>query len=312
MSPGTQPAAAGARQPYAQVALPVRTWVQEQLGAPVVHAETQDGGMSPGCAARLRAADGATAFVKAVSAESNPRTPKLFRHEIAVLSRLPPAEYRPDLLATYDDGTWVALLFADVDGDHPDLRDADQAAAVWSTVEAQARELTPAPDGLEIDILADNTRRWADGWATMAADPAGRLPAWATPRVDGLTDRVAALADRLSTESLCHWDVRNDNLLLRADGSVVIFDWGMARRGPSWGDLFMLCLAWADHPRFDEDVARLDADPHVVTDLLLGLGGWLALRSSEPAPPGIPTMPAFQRREANRLLIAAERRLSRE
>ncbi|MFT4081246.1 MAG: hypothetical protein QM638_01545 [Nocardioides sp.] len=42
----------------------------------------QIGGMSPGCAARVRGADGTRAFVKAVGADLNPDTPTLFRREI--------------------------------------------------------------------------------------------------------------------------------------------------------------------------------------------------------------------------------------
>jgi hypothetical protein len=172
MSARTRPSAAGVHRPYDEIPDRVRAWVDERLGAPVRTATTQSGGMSPGCAARLRAADGRTAFVKVVGAETNPRTPELFRHELGVLSHLSPAPYRPDVLATYDDGDWVALLLEDVDGQHPNLRDQDQVDAVWSTVATQARELTPPPAGLAIDTLADNARLWAGGWDTMAADPA--------------------------------------------------------------------------------------------------------------------------------------------
>jgi aminoglycoside phosphotransferase len=309
MTRGAAPSAVGVRQSYADISPVVRRWVDDQLGASVIEARTQQGGMSPGCAARLRTADGRAAFVKAVSADTNPRTPELFRHEIAVLSRLAPVDYRPALLATYDDGTWVAVLLEDVEGVHPDLDDPSHAAAVWSMVEAQSRELTPPPRDLRLDTAADGARRWAEGWATMSAGPDTHLPDWATQRFDELLQRVQTLDDRLPVDSLCHWDVRNDNLLLRPDGSVVIVDWGMARLGPAWSDLFVLCLTWADRPEFDVLADRVDADPEVVTDLLLALGGWGALQSTEPAPPGIPTMRAFQRREAERFLSAAHRRL---
>jgi len=268
--------------------------------------------MSPGCAARLRTAAGRNAFVKAVGPDLNPQTPELFRHEIGVLSTLRPAAYRPQVLGHHDDGDWVALLLEDVDGHHPDLDDPAQADTVWSTVATQSTELTPPPAGLAITTLADNARRWAGGWATMAADPARFLPEWALAQADELAERATALAGRLPVESLCHWDVRNDNLLMRPDGTTVIVDWGMSRLGPRWADLFLLSLAWADRPEFDARVATIDADPTTVTDLLIGLGGWLAFRSTHDAPPGLPTMPAFQRREARRILSAARRRLDKE
>ncbi|HYJ67502.1 MAG TPA: aminoglycoside phosphotransferase family protein [Nocardioidaceae bacterium] len=308
MSVGAGPSAAGVHQSYDVIPNRVRAWVDKQLDAPVHTAMTQAGGMSPGCAARLRTADGRGAFVKAVGSVLNPRTPELFRHEITVLSHLAPAPYRPDVLATYDDGDWVALLLADVDGRHPDLSDPVEADAVWTTVAAQSRELTPPPAGLAVDTLADGIRVWAGGWTTMADDPAP-LPPWAQSRVGEFIERLTTLPDRMPTESLCHWDVRDDNLLLRADGTVAIVDWGMARFGPAWADLFMLCLAWVDQPEFDLRVADVGADTVTVTDLLLAIGGWLALRSTQPAPPGLPTLPEFQRRESRRILTGAHRRL---
>jgi len=308
----SQPSATGVRLAYERIPERVRAWVEHQLGSPITSADTQSGGMSPGCAARLRTADGRTAFVKAVGTDLNPQTPGLFRHEIRVLSRLGPADYRPRVLGHHDDGDWVALLLEDVDGRHPDLDDPAQADAVWSTVQAQATELTPQPAGLAIRTLADNARRWADGWATMAAEPTRFLPDWAAGRADELHERATRLVERLPVESLCHWDVRNDNLLIRADGTVVIVDWGMSRLGPRWADLFLLSLAWADRPEFDARAVMLDADPATVTDVLIGLGGWLAYRSTHDPLPGLPTMPAFQRREGRRILSAARRRLDKE
>lgn len=299
---GGAPSAVGVHQPYDEIPVHVRAWVDEQLDSRVLTAATQAGGMSPGCAARLRTDDGRTAFVKAVGTALNPRTPSLFRHEIAILSELTPAPYRPDVLATYDDGDWVALLLEDVDGRHPDLSDPVEADVVWTTVATQSRELTPPPDGVTLDTLAEGVRVWAGGWASMADDPAP-LPPWARPRIGEFTERLATLPDRMPTESLCHWDIRDDNLLLGSDGTVTIVDWGMARLGPTWADLFMLSMAWVDQPEFDARAAALEAD------LLLTIGGWLAFRSAQPAPPGLPTLPDFQRREARRVLTGALRRL---
>ena len=78
--------AVGVRTPYADIPAQVRHRVESRLGSPVVASITQPGGMSPGCAARLRLANGGRAFVKAVGASLNPQSPDLFRAEIAVLS----------------------------------------------------------------------------------------------------------------------------------------------------------------------------------------------------------------------------------
>jgi len=304
-----QPRAVGIRLPYEQTPPAVRRWVETELGAPVVESRTSLGGMSPGCEARLRLADGRRAFVKAVGADLNPVTPTLFRHEIEVLDHLDPAPYRPGVVATYDDGSWVALLLEDIEGRHPDLSSASVADAVWRTVAAQTEELTPPPRGLRVLRLSESVMRWCESWSGLAAHPGRCLPDWATQDFDRLRDLVTRLPDRLPVETLCHWDVRDDNLLVRADGSVLIFDWGMARLGPRWADLFALCLEWAETPDFDQRIARTAADPVTVTDLLLGLGGHLAFGATQPAPPGLPTLPAFRRREAARFLAGAWRRL---
>src|SRR4051794_38862841 len=99
----TGPAAAGVRVAYDALPPAVRGWVETTLASPVVHAQTQLGGFSPGVAARLVCADGTRAFVKAVSAEANPDTPRLHRRESQVLRVLPVDLPVPRLLASYDE-----------------------------------------------------------------------------------------------------------------------------------------------------------------------------------------------------------------
>ncbi len=110
------PRAVGVRAPWVAMPDHVRAWVADTLGSPVVEAPDQVGGMSPGCATRLVCEDGTRAFVKAVGVELNPMTPILFRREITVLSLIGSHELWADLLASYDDGDWVAVLLEDVEG----------------------------------------------------------------------------------------------------------------------------------------------------------------------------------------------------
>src|SRR3954466_13294133 len=117
----TGPVAEGVRLPYDGLSAGVRGWVDDRLGSRVVSAETQPGGFSPGVAARLVCADGSRAFVKAVSADTDPHSPPLHRREIEVLQLLPADLPVPRLLAAYDEPPWVALLIEDVDGQQPRL-----------------------------------------------------------------------------------------------------------------------------------------------------------------------------------------------
>ena len=311
------PRAVGERVDLDAIPARVRSWLESELGGRIAAAATQVGGMSPGPAARIVLDTGERYFVKAVGPELNRGTPRLFRHEVAVLRALPPADYRASLVTAYDDGEWVALLLDDVEGRHPDLSDPMTLSAARAVVRAQSRELTPDPVRLEGESLAGSVRRWHGTIAAAGSEVRALLPAWWLDRSDELLARIWSLSERLPEESWCHLDVRDDNLLQRPDGSVVIVDWGMSRPGPPWVDEVLLDLHDVTSPVFDERVAALPAygvaSDHdrdaAVTDLLLALGMSLAVVAHGPSPEGLPRLMSFRREESRRLLTGAARRL---
>jgi hypothetical protein len=67
----------------------VRGGVVERVGACVVEAESQEGGFSPGVAARLLLDDGRRVFVKAVGPRPNLEAPSVHRRESMVAVRDP-------------------------------------------------------------------------------------------------------------------------------------------------------------------------------------------------------------------------------
>ncbi|MDP9442897.1 MAG: aminoglycoside phosphotransferase family protein [Actinomycetota bacterium] len=281
------------------------------LGSPVVEAVGQQAGMSPGCAARVRVRSGRRAFVKAVGAELNADSVALFRHEADVLTRLPRAPRRPALIAAYDEQGWAALVLEDVDGRHPNLANPVEAELVWHTVERQCRELTPPPDGLQPGTVGDTLTRWLRRWTAVVEEPPPYVPDGIVRRFDPLSGRVATLPERVGESTLCHFDIRDDNLLIRPDGGVVVVDWGMTRLGPAWTDLFGSALEWVDTVEFDRRMGaaaeRFDASEDTVTDLLLLFAGAQSWRGEQDPPPGLPTLPAFCRREAVRMWSGHER-----
>ncbi|MBA3780279.1 MAG: phosphotransferase [Nocardioides sp.] len=308
------PRAVGVRAPYAAMPERVRAWVDETLGSPVVEAAEQTGGMSPGCATRLVCADGSRAFVKAVGPELNPDTPTLFRRERAVLEMLGRHELWAQLLAAYDDGDWVALLLEDVEGTPPDLDDDATMSRLLSETDALTQELgrRDVPNDPLIDTLASRFRIWADALDDVDRIPGLLVPGWVREAAPELAVSVRALADG-QMDRLVHWDIRNDNLLQRPDGSLVFVDWGGAHLGPPWADPLLARLERVEHPWFDDHLMESPALAALgddgVTAWLAGFGTFLAFRSTVALDVNLPTLQAFRLTESRRAFTAAARRL---
>lgn len=313
----TAPRAVGVRLAYEAVPAPVRDWVETTLGSPVVATAEQVGGMSPGCATRLTCADGTRAFVKAVGAELNPDTPGLFRREAAVLGHLGEHELWARLLASYDDGAWVALLIEDVEGRHPDFSDPVELQSVLAGVDRLSEVLQErsVPASVPLVELSQRFRLWADTLDSLPQAPPGTpVPAWVHGQAPAWAARLRDLAGQPDSH-VVHWDIRVDNLLRRPDGRTVFLDWGMAARGPAWADPLLARLERVDTPWFDESLAGsaalAAAGDEAVTAFLAGFGTHLAVRSVVAVDVNLPTLNDFRLRESQRILGAVARRTGR-
>ena len=313
----TAPRAVGVRLAYDEVPPAVRDWVAAELGSPVVATAEQVGGMSPGCATRLTCADGTRAFVKAVGSGLNPDTPGLFRREIGVLGHLGEHAMWARLLASYDDGEWVALLIEDVEGRHPDFSHPDELDAVLRGVDRLSEVLRERgiPESVDLVDVSFVFRKWADALATLGDAPAGTpVPDWLRSDPYGWADVLRAHAAR-PMEHVVHWDIRVDNLLRRPSGAVVFLDWGAAARGPGWADPLLARLERVDDPWFDASLAGspalAEAGDEVVSAFLAGFGAHLAVRSVVAVDVNLPTLNDFRIRESGRMLGAVTRRTGR-
>ncbi len=296
------PPAIGVRTPWHQLPASVRDGLETGLGAGVVDAVTQHGGFSPGVAARVRLADGRRAFVKAVSAETNAASPRMHRAEARCSAALPDTVPAPRLLTSYDDGTWVALAFEDVDGRQPRLPwRAEEFGRVLDAVDALGRVLTPAP--YDAPSVAEAKAGHFRGWHKLieaGAEDDDRLDPWVRANLRTLAGLAEPWAEHAAGETLVHGDLRADNMLVTADGRVVFVDWPHAVRGAPWLDLLIMlpCVRAQGGPD-PEDVftARPSgraADPEGVTAVLAALAGYFVRQASLPGPPGLPTLRAFQ------------------
>ena len=301
---GSAPPATGRRVGWGAAPVWLREEVETRLGARVAGAVTQVGGFSPGVAARLRLVDGRRVFVKAVGPEPNPDSPAAHRAEARNMALLPPSAPAPRLLWSFDRRGWVTLAFEDVDGAQPTLPwRPGQLRRVLEMVAAMAAALTPAPAGFP--TIGERLQDSFVGWRRLAAahaagdDDLAGLDPWAARHLDRLADVEAGWPRAAEGETLLHSDLRADNLLLTPT-RVVAVDWPWACVGAAWVDLLLLlpsvtmqggpdpAATFATHP------AAAGADPRAVTTALAAWAGFLVGGARLPAPPGLPTLRAFQ------------------
>lgn len=285
----------------------IRAAVQQILGSAVVDVVSQPGGFSSGTADRVRTAAGGTAFVKAMSQTMNAGAADLHRREAHITAALAAEVSVPQLLGFHDDGEWVVLVVEDVNGRHPALpwRDAE-LAAVLAALRDLAVRLTPSPVP-DIARAADILAEPFAGWQRITASPPADLDPWAARHLpllcDAATDGLAAL----SGDTLVHYDIRVGNLLLCADGRVMVVDWPWACRGPAWLDTLMLLVGVRHDGQVDGEAllqrgVTADVDPAVLTAVLIAQSGYFLDASRRPAPPGMDGLRPFQRAKADAML----------
>jgi hypothetical protein len=290
--------AGGVRVPYDALPSALHAWIDDVLGSPVTTATTQPGGFSPGVAARLRCEDGRRAFVKAVSAEANPHSPGMHRREARITTALPVEAPVPQLLASYDDGTWVALLLQDIEGRHPHLPwREDELDRVLGALDDLADLATPCPVAW-LENASDELVGLFDNWQLIDADTAASDP-WVGRHLDALVTLEEQWRAAISGDTLLHVDVRADNMLVD-DERVWLLDWPSAARGNPVFDLvsFAPSVGMQGGPQPEELLAMSRrgraADPDAVTALVAAVTGYFFRRASLPPPPGLPTVRAFQ------------------
>ncbi|MFI5730887.1 phosphotransferase family protein [Kribbella sp. NPDC051587] len=271
----------------------VRAWVSGALGSDVVSATTQQGGFSPGVAARLVTASGRRAFIKTVGTALNPKTPSLFRQEIVAVEAIGPLASAPRLLDVYDDGDWVGLLFEDISGwlpSHPWVQ--PEVDRVLDALAELTDALDPSP-WPEAPVVAVRSREFLSRWDQVLTDGLA-VPDWLEGRVEELAamaqDTLRVMADG---KALAHYDLRADNIIL-TDDRVVFIDWAHPGLGPRWTDTVIL---QADMRASPVRLPALPDDP-AITGFMAAIAGGQWWGAAQEAPPGLPTIRAWQREQA--------------
>lgn len=141
-------------------------------------------------------------------------------------------------LLRHDDATRT-LWLAFVEGVPPTALARAERSRAFEAVGAQLRHLAALPvpaDPVPLErAMAMRARAWLQrAPTTMVAG-----------EVDALLDEASAFAG--AWRRWCHRDVRDENLRVRPDGSVVLLDWGQSRPDAEESDLVRLARSAADH-----------------------------------------------------------------
>ncbi|AIY03756.1 MULTISPECIES: phosphotransferase family protein [Arthrobacter] len=304
---------------WSQLPQQVRAGVEEILGEAVVEAVSQPGGFSPGSADRVLLASGRRAFVKAVSADANATSPELHRREAVISAALPTAVPAPKFLGMYDDGTWVALVLADVPGRHP--QEPWVEAEVSTVLDALAGIVSlQLPSGLELNRHEESLSQAFLGWEKLTRRPMDgtdhAMDPWAAAHLAELAELAQKGVTALAGNSLVHGDLRADNILL-TEHRAVLLDWPWADIGSPWSDALAVLINvkttapdtnvehwFTAHPVFS------GASQDAINGVLAGYAGYFLDMSRRPAPPSITTLRSFQRKQGDAVLGWLRSRLS--
>ena len=271
----------------------VRRLVESRCGSPVSEAVSQTGGFTPGFASVLTCEDGTRHFVKAASVKAQRLFAHSYREEARKLAGLPPGLPAPRLLWVHDDD-WVVLGIDYVDGSMPARPwQPEELATCLDALEVVAERLTPAPADLGLDTFAEEFHTFSDAWVHVARvlpDLPHRAEAAALAR---------GYAEVTAGDTLVHTDIRDDNVLLDAEGLAWFCDWNWPVVGAAWLDTLFTLLG----PRgdgFDADALLAErpltrgVPPEDVDVVLAALAGYFFRQREEPVPPTSPWLRAHQ------------------
>jgi aminoglycoside phosphotransferase (APT) family kinase protein len=292
--PSTIPHGRTARRlEWAHLPPAVRAEIEDRCGSPVVEAVSQGGGFTPGFASVLTCADGSRHFVKAASTKAQRSFASSYREEARKLQALPHDVPAPRLLWTMD-GDWMVLGLEYVEARAPrrPWRVAELSRCL-DALEEVADRLTPVPEGLALDSMEVEISHWPALWDDVRAG-ADR------PHYDQAAALATSYAEVVGGQTLVHTDVRDDNVLLTADGRTLFCDWNWPVVGASWLDSVMLLIG----PRGDGlDVEAVIAERRLLRDvpadhldrLLAVLCGYFLKSAGDPVPPTSPHLRDVQR-----------------
>ena len=283
------------RLEWAHLPPTVRSAIGQRCGATVATATTQNSGFTPGFASVLECEDGSRHFVKAASTKAQRMFAEAYREEARKLATLPEAAPAPRLLWSLDVDDWFVLSTEYVDA-RPPRRPwrGPELQRCLDMLAAAAAVLTPPPAGLVLPDPSEEFAEWPAYWDHVRVTRPG------LPHVEEAAALATRYVEAMAGETLVHTDVRDDNILLTADGRALLCDWNFPMVGAPWLDSLFLLIG----PRGDGlDVGAVMAGhpllsvvPDEAIDIVLALvTGYFLKSADDPVPATSPFIRDAQR-----------------
>lgn len=287
------------RLQWDEVPASIRAVIGELAGGDVTSVHHVEGGYSPCLAATLELETGRRVFVKAVSGTQNPDSPSFVRREVDLVSRLPAAVPAPALLGSHDDGDWVVAVFEHVDGRLPVIPwNRDELSLALAELAHLNATVAPA----DLRPAGEALASVFDGWSRLVEN--GSVPGRWAHRAPFLVELERRALEVIEGDHLVHNDIRHDNMLVTPQGRIVFVDWAHACKGVPWLDtvLWLPALELEGGGSPTAVLQRLDATrrpPHdALRAVVAACTGYFVHQGQLPDPPGLPTVRAFQRAQA--------------
>jgi len=150
------------------------------------------------------------------------------------------------------------------------------------------------PPGLELPHAAEEFAAWPAYWDHLRATRPD------LPHLDDAAALAGRFVEAMTGLTVVHTDVRDDNLLLTADGRALLCDWNWPMVGAAWLDsLFLLIGPRGDGLDVDAVIAGhplLSLVPPEHVDIALALViGYFLKSADDPVPPTSPFIRDAQR-----------------
>lgn len=284
----------------------LRAAIESLLGGRVVRAETRTGGFSPSASVLVHLEDGGRAFVKAAAEAATADGVAMHREEARILPGLEARPEVPAVIGWIDRDGWVALVLEAIDGRHPTLpwRD-DELDLVLAGLGEMLAGLAPPP--VAAPTVEDRLADAFGGWRRLHDAGVSPDDGWAAGRLDDLVAHEARWVDAVRGGTLLHADLRADQILL-VGGRIAVVDWAHACVGAPWLDVAFMApsVAMQGGPAAAEVLARSgfadDVAHEDVAAVVAAVTGYFVWSAQQPPVPGLPTLRAFQRAQAEHAL----------